>query len=1551
MRRFFKKVISLALAAALTVSLVPATDFMGITDNVQAAETLADDDVQITTDIVPDMQLCYALRYIVGGDKYADITVKDLRTYEGDIDLSVFEDYEKIESLDGLGYARKASSIDASKLTRVKQIKDNEFQNCSFTTFGMPVNVVTIGKSAFFNCTNLTYIDLPDTLTTIQSEAFRNCKSLDGVVFPEGIQKIGNNAFAVCESLTSIKIPDGINATIGNSGDDSAVGLGGGVFDGCTGLKQVELGAGMTAIPAAFLAHTSSLRFITIPSKIITIMDSAFSGSGIFSIDLSANTGITTIATSVFDGCVYLSSVKLPKNIETIEEGAFNSCVNLKDFSFITQLTKLKSIGNTAFSYCGFSEVTIPGTVETVGAYAFYHCESLNSATIEDFAAVQQNLVKKIGNYAFSECYYLEDVAMPTVNENNPQVTIEIGQYAFNKCRHLTNINFPANVTKIGDYAFNECGYSITDWKNDDDEFVGTERAMTYYTEPQNIHTEKQSGDMEVILYTDADSRYYQPAVAYINPQKISTSKNVIGDNAITIYIQMSHDDASFEKGRELHYQYIVGIENVDLSACSQLTLGAYAFYKCVNLKKVILPKELQEIPKYAFAECSAPILNGSGRAVSSISEVDINTDWYYGLETVEMGNNVKTIGDYAFYKDYNLVIGGELPLALKTIGVQAFRYCESLTEVILPRSLESIGKYAFSDTSRILSEFMSDKKVLNLDASYANNLQYIGSYAFNKSAIRTFIMDNNAPVTKLDTYTFYDCQYLDTVVLSKNVADISSCALGACLRLKSVNVYDICTFETTSIKGGIDSSKFATDKSTNHGYYLNDKFYLTTPEFNLAITPINDYVTVRKNQETNLPLYSIASDSGGYYSQVKIGDNIYTYNTKTAAFEGEQNTEKINMLPKQIEAVNTVSANDYIKSFSTDTYAVELTGVNEGKNISVNVQEYLQLKISDNTIQVYSPTVTYMVDVTGVPCVGINTDDKDYVSVASAKGVTIAPEFLSDSGDEITDVIEWKILAGADYITMSVAEDGKTATVIPTGNGCANAEIQIKAGQAIKTMFINVVAPASTVTLDTGKTLDMMYGTQAQITATTGYSSKYTDMSQIYPDAVTFESSNEKVVKITKTVDAGGKTVCTLSAVGAGSAVIKAVAAAGSGSASVTVYVSSDHLQLKLSDGNDNQVVTNDSKEIRSKTGVTYTYELNEAMGNEEVIVESSDESVVTATVSKKLKQITFKAVKTGSAKIKIYPAVGTVKNGVTFTINVNSDINAIKMSNKSVPMGSSDSVFTYMTNTFGQNITEANAANFASITDNVIEFTSANPEYVSVDKYGTVTVKKYSEDVKSVIITCSAYNSEGEMIKSSSTTVTPQKPSVKSINITGNSSVYIGSSAIYKLSMVPTEGDYSSIAVSYTTGSKDIASYQLSRDYKTITVTGKAAGTVVLKVDVKKYSAIVATKNIKITVKKPIVKTPSKVKWKKCKGAKKKVSLRWKKVSNATGYEIQMSTKKKSGYKKVKTIASAKKVKCTIKKVKKKTYYFRIRAFVKSPDGSKKYGKWSAKKKIKVK
>ena len=82
-----------------------------------------------------------------------------------------------------------------------------------------------------------------------------------------------------------------------------------------------------------------------------------------------------------------------------------------------------------------------------------------------------------------------------------------------------------------------------------------------------------------------------------------------------------------------------------------------------------------------------------------------------------------------------------------------------------------------------------------------------------------------------------------------------------------------------------------------------------------------------------------------------------------------------------------------------------------------------------------------------------------------------------------------------------------------------------------------------------------------------------------------------------------------------------------------------------------------------------------------------------------------------------------------------------------------------------------------------------------------------------------------------------------------------------------------------------------------------------------------------------------------------KKKVTLKWKKNSKATGYEIYRATKKNGKYKKIKTIKKAAAATFTDSKVKKgKTYYYKVRAY-KTVKGNKANGKFSAVRKVKIK
>ena len=75
------------------------------------------------------------------------------------------------------------------------------------------------------------------------------------------------------------------------------------------------------------------------------------------------------------------------------------------------------------------------------------------------------------------------------------------------------------------------------------------------------------------------------------------------------------------------------------------------------------------------------------------------------------------------------------------------------------------------------------------------------------------------------------------------------------------------------------------------------------------------------------------------------------------------------------------------------------------------------------------------------------------------------------------------------------------------------------------------------------------------------------------------------------------------------------------------------------------------------------------------------------------------------------------------------------------------------------------------------------------------------------------------------------------------------------------------------------------------------------------------------------------------------------WKKVSGASGYEVQYSTSSKFKSSKTASVSKGSTTKITIKKLTSgKTYYFKVRAYTKTTSGTV-YGDWSSVKSVKVK
>ena len=122
-----------------------------------------------------------------------------------------------------------------------------------------------------------------------------------------------------------------------------------------------------------------------------------------------------------------LTSIKLPKTLKTIGEGAFDGCSNLT--------------GN----------LTIPESVTTIGDGAFYGCTGFtgNLTIPKGVTTIEPN--------TFRNCSGL------TGNLTIPEGVTTIGSSAFRECKGFTGLTLSEGVTTIEDEAFGRCSEQMTE--------------------------------------------------------------------------------------------------------------------------------------------------------------------------------------------------------------------------------------------------------------------------------------------------------------------------------------------------------------------------------------------------------------------------------------------------------------------------------------------------------------------------------------------------------------------------------------------------------------------------------------------------------------------------------------------------------------------------------------------------------------------------------------------------------------------------------------------------------------------------------------------------------------------------------------------------------------------------------------------------------------------------------------------------------------------------------------------------------------------------------
>lgn len=230
---------------------------------------------------------------------------------------------------------------------------------------------------------------------------------------------------------------------------------------------------------------------------------------------------------------------------------------------------------------------------------------------------------------------------------------------------------------------------------------------------------------------------------------------------------------------------------------------------------------------------------------------------------------------------------------------------------------------------------------------------------------------------------------------------------------------------------------------------------------------------------------------------------------------------------------------------------------------------------------------------------------------------------------------------------------------------------------------------------------------------------------------------------------------------------------------------------------------------------------------------------------------------------------------------------------------------------------------------TNKNVQWTSSNNSVATVDSNGGVT----SKNSGSTIITVTTHNGlKTEFFIEVETPVT---------NITLNSNeINLNPGGTFKLDATVNPSNASNKNIKWISANESIATVDQSGN-----VTADVAGTTYISA-VSADGKVVAT--CTVNVSKPVVTKPAKVKIKSAKKKGKKVTLKWKKISDTAGYVVYMKTN--SGkFKAVKTVKKAKTVKAVISLKKGNKYSFKIRAY-KLDEETNVYGAYSKIKKVKM-
>lgn len=705
-------------------------------------------------------------------------------------------------------------------------IKSGAFSGCARLEGALPEGVSEKYSSASGAKVMLpnekAVLEIPGTVTAIEDSAFASCYSADETLQADGEKEpsdykigikavhiagnpagttIGASAFAGCQNLTKLTLGEGVTGSGDSALKDtrleeitipSTFETGTAKNSPFTSgenstLRKVTFADGIQVIPQYFLSNITTLTKIEIPASVQKIGDHAFADcSNLTAVTFKepADSKLTTIDTSAFEGCSLMTLSKLPEGVTTINASAFKDC---KKISLTDLPTGLITIGNAAFENCTMLRVGELPAITALGTAAFKNCVNL------PFLSVDTSNLAEINATAFEGCTGLRSVQIN--GGEKKQTTIADG--AFATCNSLKWLDIE-NVKSIGKNAFAKLPFSALEINQVDTIGESAFASCDKLENPviQNVKTigasafagsGAQTDDNKVLLdsiqnvgsrafegcqFTSADIRDLEKVTTYTDPE----TKIEYSPFAKSSIKKVEFSDETKNTVCTKAFKNVTSLQSVELAYCFTYgnisTIDASAFEGCVNLTDINLSDKLTTINGLAFYN-------------TGLTEITVPASLTKITTASAAGKNV---GPFA---------GGVLRKVTFADGVTKslqgmFMGTTSLEEVVLPKSLKTIDQNAFKDCSSL--------KKLSVGKSGGEN-----------------VLDT---VETINAGAFNGCSSLETLTL-KNVAKIDSSdtnrTFGGCTSLKKVSVTGVTTTDNTgktTLSTTIGTSAFKDNKA-----------------------------------------------------------------------------------------------------------------------------------------------------------------------------------------------------------------------------------------------------------------------------------------------------------------------------------------------------------------------------------------------------------------------------------------------------------------------------------------------------------------------------------------------------------------------------------------------------------------------------------------------------------------------------------------------------------------------------------------------------------------